>query len=92
MTNISRARIIELLAGDEAFFDELARMEIVPPDNLTPDQVEYALVAYTLVCDLDVNLPGVEVILRLRRQLLETRAQLARLAETLVAPRGKPSK
>ena len=78
-----RTRVIELLGGDAEFFDKLRRYGIVPSDELTPEQVERVLVARTLVFELDVNLPGVEVVLRLRRELLETRIQMTRLADKL---------
>ncbi len=79
----SRERMLELLEGDGAFLDELCRVGIVPSGELTPDQVERVLVARTLVQELEVNLPGVEVILRLRAQLMETRAQYVSLARKL---------
>jgi len=80
----ARARIIELLGGDASLLEALERAGIVPPGSLTPEQVEQVLVARTLLYELDVNLPGVEVILRLRSELLKTRAQVTRLTETLV--------
>lgn len=83
----SRARVLELLEGDVAFFEELCRVGIVPDDELTPEQVEHVLVARTLVYELDVNLPGVEVILRLRAELMETRTQFVSLAQRLKSER-----
>lgn len=83
----SRARMLELLEGDVAFFDELCHVGIVPEDELTPEQVEHVLVARTLVHELDVNLPGVEVILRLRSELMETRTQVVSLAQRLQSKR-----
>lgn len=79
-----RARMVELLGGDARLLEDLERAGIVPEDDLAPEEVESALVARTLVCELDVNMPGLEVILRLRSERIATRAQLAMLAGRLV--------
>lgn len=79
----SRARMLEIFQGDVASLEELCRVGIVPDDELTPLQVEHVLVAHTLVHGLDVNLSGVEVILRLRAELMETRTRFVSLVQRL---------
>ena len=45
------------------------------------EEIEHARVAHVLLRDLDVNWAGVEVILRMRSELLVTRRTLAEFAK-----------
>ena len=83
-----RATVIELLGGDPSILEALEEAGLVPKEHLTPAEVEDVLVARTLIQELEVNLPGVEVILRLRTELLETRTQMTRLAAMLSEVKG----
>jgi hypothetical protein len=86
---IQRARVLELLGGDETLLAQLCEAELLPVDEaaLTPAHTELARVAHTLAQELRVNAEGIEVILRMRAELIATRRQLAALLQLL---RGEP--
>ena len=50
--------------------------------------LERARVAQNLVRDLDVNLPGVAVIVRMREQMAELRGHVKQLAQELTKRGG----
>ena len=79
MTRYTYQHLLELLEGDRELITLLVEEgEIVrgEGDVVTVD-VERVLVARTLLRELDVSWPGVEIILRLRRELAEARKLLA---------------
>jgi MerR family transcriptional regulator, heat shock protein HspR len=71
----TRKQVIELLEIDEGFLVTLEGEEIVSRDapsgsgDFSDLMLERARVAQNLVRDLDVNLPGVAVIVRLREEV-----------------------
>jgi len=76
--------LVELFGDDRDLLDELIAAGVIPrADELADADVEAALVARTLVRELEVNLPGAEIIVRMRRELLETRRQVAELIQLL---------
>jgi hypothetical protein len=86
----SRKQILETLDIDEGFVVSLEREEILQIDG--PDEgdtrysermLERARVAYTLVHDLDVNLEGAAIIVRLREEIADLQGQLGQLARRL---------
>lgn len=84
--------VVTTYSIDRDFLDELEREEIICPvceqdavTALSADELEKALLARTLVEDMEVNLPGVEVILRMREQMLEMRRQFDHILEDLAA-------
>jgi hypothetical protein len=80
-----RPRLIELLAGDDALYTQLCEAGLLPREDeqLAPDHLETARVVRTLVHELEINWAGVEVVLRMRTELLATRRQLSELAEVI---------
>jgi hypothetical protein len=80
-----RPRLLELLAGDVALYAQLCDAGLVPREDeqLAPDHLETARVVRTLVHELEINWAGVEVVLRMRTELLATRHQLSELAEMI---------
>jgi MerR family transcriptional regulator/heat shock protein HspR len=76
---------------DERFLSELEEEEIVCPtcpnnasDKLfTAPDMEKVRLAKILTEDMDVNLPGVEVILRMRQSMIEMRRQFDAVLEDL---------
>ena len=80
-TTVTRARLLEILEHDEEIVVRLVEAGIIDDrvESLSPRDVEYALVARTLVRELDVNWAGVEVILSLRDQLRDTHRQIDEL-------------
>ena len=80
---VTREALLDLLRGDRELFEMLQEVGIIPERDLAPVEVEEVLVARTLVRELDVNLAGVEVVLRLRAELQETRLQVKRLMQAV---------
>ncbi|RMH41071.1 MAG: hypothetical protein D6689_11950 [Deltaproteobacteria bacterium] len=72
-----------LLGGDREFIEEAIEHGLVAADRLDPEAVEQVRVARTLVRELEVNWAGVEIVLRLRSELIETRRQVALLIDKL---------
>ena len=81
---MSLAELLEVLGGDEGFLEEARQAGLIDEgESYDVVIVERVRVARTLVRELDVNWPGVEVVLRLREELVTTRRQMARLAKAL---------
>ena len=90
MNYYTRKQVVELLEIDEGFLVALEREEIVLRDapagasaEFSERMLERARVAQNLVADLEVNLPGVAVIVRMREEMSEMRQRLAELAQEL---------
>jgi hypothetical protein len=85
VSHFGKDKLINLLQGDEDLCDELLARGMVQvcDDILAPSEVERARVAWTLVRELEVNWAGVEIIVRMREELLATRRQLAELAREI---------
>jgi hypothetical protein len=81
---MSLTELLEVLGGDESFLEEAREAGLIDEgESYDVVIVERVRVARTLVRELDVNWPGVEVVLRLREELVTTRHQVARLAKAL---------
>ena len=83
MTFYSRTQIVKLLDVDEGFVASLESEEIIEvdaPGEETGDYSERMLervrVAHELVNELDVNLAGVAIIVRMREQMFELRRDM----------------
>jgi MerR family transcriptional regulator/heat shock protein HspR len=90
MTFYTRKQMLELLEIDDGFLVTLEREEIVnrdapagAPGDFSELMLERARVAQNLVRDLDVNLPGVAVIVRLREEVSGLRRRLEQLLAEL---------
>ena len=78
--------LLQLLGDDRDLLDDLVTAGVIPrAAELADADVEAVLVARTLIRELDVNLPGAEIIVRMRRELLDTRRQVAQLIALLRA-------
>ncbi len=79
MSKVSIEALLEILEGDRELLGALAEQGLIDAgaQSFAPEEVETILVSRTLVRELEVNWPGVEVILRLRRELMLTRIRLA---------------
>jgi len=92
MTYYSRREVVELLAVDEEFIVALEREDIICSDAPDPERcfsaamLERIRAADTLVHELEINLPGVSVILRMREELATVRRRLQALAVTRRPP------
>ena len=83
MTFYTREQLVEMLETDEGFLLALEREEIIASDapsdaagEFSERMLERARVARNLVADLDVNLPGAAIIVRLREEVAELRRRL----------------
>jgi len=82
---IDLERLLLLLHGDRSLFVHLCDAGFLPQqeERYTLEHAEVARVAGTLVHELEVNLSGVEVVLRMRSELVTTRRQMAELVQLL---------
>jgi MerR family transcriptional regulator/heat shock protein HspR len=79
----TRRRIVELLHVEEGFVETLEQEEVIQIDapveaegEFSERMLERVRVADTLVRDLDVNLAGVAIIIRLREEMADLRTKL----------------
>lgn len=87
-----REQVIEIFGIQETFLDELEQEELISCSILeqsegkiyTIDQIERIRIISNLVDDLEVNLPGVEVILQMRENMILMRRQFDQILEALV--------
>lgn len=81
MTRYSYQRLVELVDGDQELIARLIEEgEIVRrDDDCATVDVDRVLVARTLVRDLELDWPGVELVLRLLDQLAQARRRIAEL-------------
>ncbi len=85
----SIAEVKELYQIDNDFLEILEREEIICPEwgtngqtkLLSSVELEKVRIAKILVDDMGVNLPGVEVILHLRHNMIEMRKQFDAILE-----------
>lgn len=90
MTTYSRKQLLEIVETDDGFLTALIREEIVvadaaastDPDRFSELMLERVRVAQNLVRDLDVNLAGAAIIIRMREELADLQRRLAALAES----------
>jgi MerR family transcriptional regulator, heat shock protein HspR len=91
-TYYQRKQVIELFGLDEAFLATLEDEELVCTVSVEsctervfpPEQVERLRIIHNLVHDLDVNLPGVEVVLGMRENMILMERQFHEILDTLV--------
>jgi MerR family transcriptional regulator, heat shock protein HspR len=90
----TRKQVIELLEIDDGFLLTLEREDIITRDapsgsasEFSELMLERARVAQNLVRDLEVNLPGVAVIVRLREEVSGLRRDLEQLLAEMARPR-----
>jgi MerR family transcriptional regulator/heat shock protein HspR len=86
----TRKQVLELLEVDDGFLTLLLSEEIVSIDvpggesgEFSEQTLERVRVAQNLVRDLDVNLAGVAIILRMREEMAELHHRMAELAREL---------
>jgi hypothetical protein len=86
----SRQQIVQLLDIEDNFLIQLEGEEIVycdapeeHPGEFSEQMLERARVADNLVHELEINLPGVAVILQMRESMAQLHRHVANLAEEL---------
>jgi hypothetical protein len=77
--------LVEIIGNDPELIEVLYEVGVLERDADTVEDtvIEAALVTRTLVRELEVNPPGVEIILRMRQELLAHRRQVAELLALL---------
>jgi MerR family transcriptional regulator/heat shock protein HspR len=84
--------IVETVKIDEVLLSELEEEGIVCPTceegvsqkHFSGRDVEKMRIAKLLLEDMDVNLPGVEIVLRMRQNMIDMRKQFDSILEDLV--------
>jgi len=81
------AHLVELVEGDDELIVRLVDEGLIErrEDDRVLVDIDAVLVARTLWRDLDVEWPGIEVILRMRDQLVRARLRIAELEKALAA-------
>ncbi len=90
MSYYTRKQVLELLELDDGFLTLLLTEEIVSLDaptdasgEFSEQMLERVRVAQNLVRDLDVNLAGVAIIIRMREDMSDLHHRMAELAAAL---------
>ena len=90
MSYYSRKQVVQILEIDEVFLVSLEEEEVITvdapennPGDFSEKMLERARVADNLVHELDINLPGAAVIVRMREEMAELRHQVDRFLEAL---------
>lgn len=93
MRSYSRTEVVAILSIEESFLVELERESIIAPDaepaRYSPRMLERARVARTLVTELDVNLAGAAIIVRMREEMAGLRRRAELLAKVLDESGGR---
>ncbi len=86
MSYYTRKQLLELLDTDDGFIATLEQEEVIVADSPADDvgefsdrMLERARVAQNLVRDLEVNMAGVAVIVRMREEMAALRRRLEEL-------------
>jgi hypothetical protein len=80
---ITRVELLRIVGNDENLLELLCEEGLVRHTVPDTEELEAARLAHTLMHELDVNWPGVEIILRMRTEMLDMRRQIAELLELL---------
>jgi hypothetical protein len=80
-TRIAYERLLEVVDGDQELIALLLEegVLVATEEGFSAQDVDLVLCSLTLVRELDVNLAGVDIILRLRAELARARRKLAEL-------------
>lgn len=87
-----RRQVIEIFEFEEDFLDELESEELIACSQIDSsgdklydlDQVERLRIICNLTRELEVNLPGVEVILQMRENMISMRRQFDQILGLLI--------
>lgn len=84
-THVTLVKLVELIGGDRELVALLIDEGVIREDDggFAPEQVDRVLVSRTLVRELEVNIAGVDIILRLRAELAAARRRLVELGEDI---------
>jgi MerR family transcriptional regulator/heat shock protein HspR len=87
----TKTEIMELFQVEEDLIISLEKEEIICPEcigddplkHFSPYETEKLRIARMLIEDMEVNLPGVEIILRMRESMINMRRQFDDILEDL---------
>jgi len=87
------SEVIEIFQVEERFISDLEEEEIICPTcpegrpikQFSAYDMERLRLAKTLMEDMDVNLPGVEIILRMRESMIRMRKQFDDILDDLAS-------
>lgn len=80
MTRLTYRDLLELVDGDDELLVRLVEEDIIEHgDGVVPVDVDAVLLARTLWRDLQIEWPGIEIILRLTAQLAAARRRIQEL-------------
>jgi hypothetical protein len=90
LTRFTYQQLVELVDGDTELIVRLVEEGIIErrADDRALVDVDRVLVARTLLRDLEIEWPGIEVILRLRDELVRARSRVAELEAELAGSRN----
>jgi MerR family transcriptional regulator, heat shock protein HspR len=85
--------VIEIIEVDEEFIKDLEKEEIVCPTcpegnsvrRFSSNDLDRLRFAKVLMEDLEVNLPGIEIILRMRQEIIDMRRQFDEILEDMAS-------
>lgn len=84
MTRYTYQHLLALVEGDDELIVHLVEEKLIERhDDIVTLDVDLVLLARTLWRDLDVDWPGIEIILRLAAELGDARTRIAELEATL---------
>lgn len=84
MTRFTYQHLLELVEGDEELLVRLVDEGVIEGDaNVVSVDLDTVLLARTLWRDLDVEWPGIEIIVRLAAQLTAARRRIEELEASL---------
>jgi hypothetical protein len=88
IARLTYRHLVELVGGDHELIARLVEEGEIEQrdDDVAVVDVDRVLIARTLVRDLEIDWPGVDVILRLLGELTEARRRIAELERAASAP------
>ena len=93
MTRFTYKHLLELVEGDDELLVRLVEEGLVERrDDIVTADVDRVLLARTLWRDLDIEWPGIEVVVRLSDELRAARRRLVELVAELARIRARPGR
>jgi hypothetical protein len=93
MTRFTYKHLLELVEGDDELLVRLVEEGLVERrDDIVTADVDRVLLARTLWRDLDIEWPGIEVVVRLSDELRAARRRLVELEAELARIRARPGR
>lgn len=92
MTRFTYQHLLELVEGDDEFIVRLVDEGLIEQrDDVTTVDVDAVLLARTLWRNLEVDWPGIEIILRLTAQLAAAQRRIQELEAAVASEEGPKS-